>query len=103
MAESIVIPPDAEAWARCRTAWQGHDWDDAPSYDHGLHVPRSWVAVQFRCARCGMCKTYLFHPSSGETSRPYYSHKPRNYAQRGVTRADWKVLFVRQYRKANGS
>ena len=102
---SALIPAEAQNYTRCRTSWQGHDWDDAPAYEHGLHVPRSWVTVQFRCARCGMRKTYLFHPASGETCRPYFSHKPRYFSTPGVARSEWKSLFVSQYvqKKAGSS
>jgi hypothetical protein len=85
-------------YARCRTAWQGHDWDDAPPDPNAFpHKPARWLMVGFRCARCGMRKHYLFNPTNGETSKPRYTHKPMDYHSPGVTRADWKVLFVTQY------
>ena len=94
----MPIQPNQTGYARCRASWQGHDWDDAPAPE-GLHAPRGWLRVGFRCSRCGTRKTYLFNPRSGETSRPRYSHRPRDYAAPGTTRADWKVLFVAQYVK----
>jgi hypothetical protein len=99
---SALIPAEAQQYTRCRTSWQGHDWDDAPAYPHELHVPRGWLTIQFRCARCHMRKTYLFSPRTGETSRPYYSHKPKNYSVKGVPRAEWKQMFVAQYTDRNG-
>jgi hypothetical protein len=94
-----LIPGDAAQFVRCRS-WQGHDWDDAPTDPRAYDVPRGWVTLSFRCARCGMRKTYVVNPRDGEQSRPYYHDRPKHYRAPGTTRADWRALFVRQM---NGS
>lgn len=92
------ISKDAEQYARCRTSWQGHRWDDAPAPPiNRAMVPKGWMVVSFRCERCHMRKYYLFNPENGETSKPRYSHRPQHYHAPGSTRADWKKLFALQY------